>query len=65
MAKKGKLTQVAEKIGAAVGKADRKAHKLARAGVIAKQEIEALSKEVNALRRRLEKSTSRLKKALD
>jgi len=64
MAKKGRLTQVAEKIGSAVGKADRTAHKLARAGVIAKKEIEALSKEVDALRRRLEKSTKRLKKAL-
>jgi hypothetical protein len=64
MAKKSKLTEVAEKIGAAVGKADRKAHKLARAGAIAKEEIEALSKEVEALRRRLDKSTKRLKKAL-
>jgi hypothetical protein len=64
MAKKGRLTQVAEKIGTAVGKADRTANKVARAGVIAKKEIEALAKEVDALRKRLEKSTKRLKKAL-
>lgn len=64
MAKKNKLTQAAIKIGAAVGKADRTAHKVARAGSVAKQELDAISKQVDALKRQLQKTTKRLKKAL-
>jgi len=37
MAKKSKLTQVAVKIGTAMGKADRKAQKVSRAGSLAKK----------------------------
>ena len=64
MAKKSKLTSVAIKIGAAVGKADRKAHQVAKAGALAKKELDALAKDVAALKRRLEKATMRLQHAL-
>ncbi|MGC2529437.1 MAG: hypothetical protein WA639_16930 [Candidatus Acidiferrum sp.] len=64
MAKKNKLTQVAEKIGGVIGKADRKAHKVVAAGAVAKKELEAISKQVDALKRQLEKTTKHLKHAL-
>lgn len=52
------------KIGAAMGKADRTAHKVARAGVMAKGELEDISKRVDELKKQLMKTTKRLKKAL-
>jgi ubiquinone biosynthesis protein UbiJ len=61
---KSRLTKVAESIGGAIGKADRTAHKVAKAGVLAKKELEALSKEVDSLKKRLQKTTKRLKHAL-
>jgi hypothetical protein len=61
---KSRLTKVAESIGGAIGKADRTAHKVAKAGVLAKKELEALSKEVDSLKKRLQKTTKRLKNAL-
>jgi predicted nucleic acid-binding Zn-ribbon protein len=64
MAKKDKLTQVAVRIGTAVGKADRTAHKVAKAGAAAKKELEDISKQVEALKRQLQKTTKRLKAAL-
>jgi hypothetical protein len=64
MAKKSKLTQVAVRIGSAMGKADRTAHKVAKAGVLAKKELEDLSKQVDGLKRQLLKTTKRLKQAL-
>ena len=64
MAKKSKLTQVAVKIGTAMGKADRTAHKVAQAGVVAKKELEEISKQVDGLKRQLQKTTKRLKRAL-
>ena len=64
MAKKSKLTQVAVKIGSAMGKADRTAHKVAKAGVLAKKELEDISKQVDGLKRQLLKTTRRLKQAL-
>jgi hypothetical protein len=64
MAKKDKLTQVAVRIGTAVGRADRTAQKVARAGVVAKKELEDISKQVEALKRQLQKTTKRLKAAL-
>ena len=64
MAKKSKLTQVAVKIGAAMGKADRTAHKVAKAGLLAKDELEHIAKQVEALKRQLVKTTKRLKRAL-
>jgi hypothetical protein len=64
MAKKNKLTQVAVKIGSAVGKADRTAHKVANAGPLAKKELMEISKQVDALKRQLQKTTKRLIRAL-
>ena len=64
MAKKTKLTQVAERIGSAVGKANRKAHQVAKAGALAKGELREIAKQVDALKRQLQKTTKRLKRAL-
>ncbi len=64
MAKRNRLTRAAVKIGAAMGKADRTAHKVAKAGVLAKSELEDISKQIDALKRQLLKTTKRLKKAL-
>jgi seryl-tRNA synthetase len=64
MAKKNKLTQVAVSIGSAMGRADRKAHQVAKAGVLAKKELQNISKQVDALKRQLQKTTKRLKNAL-
>jgi predicted nucleic acid-binding Zn-ribbon protein len=61
---KDRLTKVAVGIGSALGKADRKAHKVAEAGMVAKQELEEIAKQVAALKRQLEKTTRRLKHAL-
>jgi hypothetical protein len=64
MAKKSKLTQVAVKIGTAMGKADRGVQKVARAGSLAKKELDDISKQVDALKRQLRKTAKRLKRAL-
>jgi predicted nucleic acid-binding Zn-ribbon protein len=64
MAKKNRLTRVAVSIGAAMGKADRKAHQIAKAGVLAKKELVTIGKQVDALKRQLQKTTKRLKGAL-
>ena len=64
MAKKSKLTQVAVKIGGSLGKADRAAHRVAKAGGIAKKELDDIAKQVDALKRQLQKTTKRLKAAL-
>ena len=61
MAKKNKLKDAAVKIGSAVGKADGRAHKAVR---VAKQEFTELSKQVDALKKQLKKSSDRLKSAL-
>jgi len=63
MAKSG-LTRTAETIGGAIGRADRTAHKVAKAGAVAKKELEALTKEIDSLKKRLLKTTKRLQKAL-
>ena len=64
MAKKSKLTQVAVGIGTAMGKADRKAHQIVKAGKLAKRELADISKQVDALKRQLLTTTKRLKRAL-
>jgi hypothetical protein len=64
MAKKSRLTKVAVKIGSAMGKADRTAHKIARAGRVAKRELADISKQVEALKRQLLKTTARLRREL-
>ena len=64
MARKSRLTRVAVKIGSAMGKADRKVQKVARAGSLAKKELDDISKQVDALKRQLQKTAKRLKRAL-
>ena len=68
MAKKNKLKDVAVKIGSAVGRVDGTAHKAAyraaKAAHVAKLELIELSKQVEALKKQLEKSTKHLKDAL-
>jgi uncharacterized tellurite resistance protein B-like protein len=64
MAKKSKLRQVAVGIGTAMGKADRKAHQIVKAGKLAKKELADISKQVDALKRQLLTTTKRLKRAL-
>lgn len=64
MAKKTRLTKAAVSIGSAVGRADRTAHKFAKAGLIAKKELEGLTKEIDAIKAKLRKTTRKLKRAL-
>ena len=61
---KSRLTNAAKKIGAVMGKADRAAHKVAKAGVMAKSELKDISKQVDVLKKQLMKTTKRLQKAL-
>jgi polyhydroxyalkanoate synthesis regulator phasin len=68
MAKKDRLTEVSVKIGTALGKAEKqarlRARKVAKASVVAREELQELSKQVEALKKQLAKTTVRLKKAL-
>ena len=64
MAKKDKITQVSVKVGAALGKAERKARKIAQVGDVAKEELKAISKQVDEMKNQLAKTTKRLQKAL-
>ena len=68
MAKKDRLTDVSVKIGSALGKADKQARMRAKqvseASVIAKEELQEIAKQVEALKKQLAKTTGRLKKAL-
>lgn len=65
---RSQFKSAAKKIGAAMGKADRTAHrtarKVARAGIVAREELVQLSKQVESLKRQLQKTTKRLKNAL-
>ena len=65
---KNKLTQVSERVGAALGKANKQAHlkvrKVSKASKVAKEEIQEIAKQVEALKKQLEKTTKRLKSAL-
>jgi hypothetical protein len=69
MAKKDKLTEVAETIGGALGKADRKAHQVAKTGAkaakVAQKELGDISKQLDALKKQLEKTAKNLKEALE
>jgi len=64
MAKKNRLAKAAETIGTVVGRADRKAHQVVKAGAVAKKELAQISKQVEALKKQLQKTTKRLKHAL-
>jgi chaperonin cofactor prefoldin len=61
---KDKLSEVSVKIGTALGKANKRARKLAEASEITKEELHAISRQVEALKKQLAKTTGRLKKAL-
>jgi len=65
---KNRLRNAAVKIGSAVGKVDSTAHKAAlkaaRAAHVARQELIDLTKQVDALKKQLNKSAKRLKSAL-
>jgi hypothetical protein len=64
MARKSKLTQAAVKIGTAMGKADRTAHQIAKAGLAAKDELADIAAQINSLKRQLLKTKKRLQRAL-
>jgi hypothetical protein len=64
MARKSKLTQAAVKIGTAIGKADRTAHQIAKAGKAAKNELADIGAQINSLKRQLLKTKKRLQRAL-
>ncbi len=64
MARKTKLTAAAAKIGTVVGRADRTAHKVAKAAKAAREELADLTKQVEALGRQLKKTSKRLRRAL-
>ena len=68
MAKKNKLRDAAVKIGSAAGRVDgtarKAAHKAAVAARVAKLELIELSKQVEALKKQLAKSSKRLQSAL-
>lgn len=65
---KTRFHEAAQKIGAAVGRADRTAHrtatKVVKAGKVAKSELADIKKQVDALAKQLQKTTKRLQKAL-
>ena len=69
MAKKDKLTEVSVKIGTALGKADKqarlRARQFAEASNVTKEELQEISKQVDALKKQLAKTTQRLKKVLN
>ena len=68
MAKDNGLRDAAMRVGSAIGRVDAKAHKATRKAVkaahVARQELVALTKQVDALKRQLMQSSKRLKTAL-
>jgi len=64
MAKKDRLKEVSVKIGTAMGKADKQARKFKKAGAVAKEELQAISKQIDEMKKQLSKTTKRLKNAL-
>ncbi|HXW17011.1 MAG TPA: hypothetical protein VEJ39_01830 [Candidatus Acidoferrales bacterium] len=64
MAKKSRLNSIARTIGSAVGTAENKARKVAKAGVVARKELDDIAKELDSLKRQLHKTTKRIQKAL-
>ena len=68
MASKDKLRNAAVRIGSTVGRMDGAAHKAARKAVnaidVAKDELDQMAKQVDALKKQLAKSSRRLQDAL-
>jgi hypothetical protein len=64
MRKKDRISRAAARVGAVVGRAEGTARKIAKAGVMAKKELEDISKQIEGLKKQLLKTTKRLKHAL-
>jgi ribonuclease HII len=64
MAKNAKLNRIARRIGSAVGTADATAHKVAKASVVAKKELEDIAAQLESLKRQLQRTSKRIKKAM-
>lgn len=64
MAKKARLKAAAEKIGAAIGRADRTARKVGKAAHVAREDLAELTKQIEGLARQLKKTSARLKRTL-
>jgi hypothetical protein len=64
MKKKDGISRAAERVGAVVGRAEGAARKIAKAGVIAKKELDQISKQIEDLKRQLQKTAKRLKHAV-
>lgn len=64
MGKKDGLSRAAATVGAVVGRAEGTARKIAKAGVVAKKELDQITKQIEGLKRQLQKTTKRLKHAL-
>src|SRR4029077_12422292 len=64
MRKRDGLSRAAAKVGAVVGRAEGTARKIAKAGGVAKKELDQISKQIEGLKRQLQKTTKRLKHAL-
>ncbi|HYL68739.1 MAG TPA: hypothetical protein VEX69_06210 [Candidatus Limnocylindria bacterium] len=64
MRKQDRIGRAAAKVGAVVGRAEGTARKIARAGGVAKKELDQITKQIESLKRQLQKTTKRLKHAL-
>jgi hypothetical protein len=64
MRKNDRISRAAARVGAVVGRAEGTARKIAKAGVMAKEELEDISKQIEGLKKQLLKTTKRLKHAL-
>jgi phage-related tail protein len=64
MANKARLTATAERIGTAVGRAERTVRKVGEAAKVAREELTHLTKRIEALGRELKKSSERLKRSV-
>jgi hypothetical protein len=64
MRKTDRISRAAARVGAVVGRAEGTARKIAKAGVMAKEELEDISKQIEGLKKQLLKTTKRLKHAL-
>lgn len=61
---KSRLKNAAIAIGTAAGKADKSAHKVAKAVQTARDELADIQEQIDALSKQLKKTTQRLKDAL-
>jgi len=64
MAKKNRLKRAAERIGTAVGRAERRARNITKAARVGREELRRFTKKLDALARDLKKSSNRIKESL-